>query len=232
MARHVLFALTSHDRLGDTGRRTGAYAPEFAHPAQVFECAGYRVSYVSVAGGSVPLDGLKDDDQITQSYLSRPEVRHALEHTPTAEQLYAGDYDVIYFAGGHGTMWDFADCAPLAQLAADIYDDGGVVAGVCHGPAGLLNIRLRDGSYLVDGKEVSSFTNEEETVVGLASTVPFLLEDALTEHGAKHTKANNFAAYAVSDKRLVTGQNPASAVKVAELVIQAQRGDVSRKTGR
>lgn len=97
------------------------------------------------------------------------------------------------------------------------------MSGVCHGPAGLLNVRLRDGSYLVEGKEVSSFTNEEETAVGLADTVPFLLEDALVERGAKHTKSENFATHAVADGRLVTGQNPTSAVKVAELVLQNQQ---------
>ncbi len=198
MSKKVLFALTSHDQLGD-------------------------VSFVSVDGGQVPLDGLEDGDTKTQDFLARDEIREALMNTPKAEDLSAGDYDVIYFAGGHGTMWDFRDCAPLAQLAANVYDKGGVVAAVCHGPAGLVNIKLQDGNYLIDGKQVSSFTNEEESAVGLNDTVPFLLEDALTARGAQHSKASNFTEHAVADGRLVTGQNPASAVKVAELAVFADK---------
>ncbi|HZU57630.1 MAG TPA: type 1 glutamine amidotransferase domain-containing protein [Actinocrinis sp.] len=220
MANTVLFALTSHGELGDTGRSTGFYVPEVAHPAAVFRREGFEIAYVSVQGGRPPQDGVKPDDTVVAQYLADPANQAALAATPRPEQLRAEDYDVIFFAGGHGTMWDFPDNAELTGLAAAIYERGGVVAAVCHGPAALVNLRLSDGSYLVEGREVSSFTDEEEAAVGLAETVPFLLETALVERGAKHTKAPNFAPHAVADGRLVTGQNPASAARVAELAVR------------
>lgn len=219
MPKTVLFALTSHSELGGTGRKTGAYAPEFAHPGSVFEDAGYDVQFVSVDGGQVPLDGIKDGDVVTHEFLTRPQIQQALAQTPTANQLDAEDYDVIYFVGGHGTMWDFRNCQPLKDLAAKIYENGGVVAGVCHGPSALVDLKLSDGSLLVDGKKVSSFTDQEEAAVGLSQEVPFLLQSALEANGADHEGAENFQEYAVADGRLVTGQNPASAAKVAELVL-------------
>jgi len=219
MTRKVLFALTSHGELGDSGRATGYYVPEVAHPAEVFRKADYEIAFVSVAGGESPKDGVKPDDSVVANFLADPDTAAQLANTPTPAQLKPADYDVIYFAGGHGAMWDFPDSDELATLAAGIYENGGVVAAVCHGPAALVNLRLSDGSYLVDGKNVSSFTDEEETAVGLAGVVPFLLESKLVERGAKHTKAPNFAEHAVADQRLVTGQNPASAAKVAELTI-------------
>ncbi|WP_338891358.1 type 1 glutamine amidotransferase domain-containing protein [Rhodococcus sovatensis] len=221
MSKTVLFALTSHAELGDTGRKTGAYAPEFAHPAAVFSDNGYDIEFVSVAGGQAPLDGIKPDDAITQSFLADPAIAEKLSNTPVADALDPADYDVIYFAGGHGTMWDFPGASTLANLAAEIYNHGGVVAAVCHGPSGLLGVTLPDGSPLVQGKTVSSFTNEEEIAVGLNGVVPFLLEDALTDLGAKHQKAENFSVFAVTDTRLVTGQNPASAVEVARQAVDA-----------
>lgn len=217
----VLFALTSHGELGDTGRRTGAYAPEFAHPAAVFRDAGFDIAFVSVAGGQVPLDGIKEGDTVTRDFLGEEWVQRELADTATAGELDPADYAAIYYAGGHGTMWDFPDDADLAALAARIYDNGGVVAGVCHGPAGLVNVRLGDGSLLVDGKRVSCFTDAEEAAVGLTEVVPFLLQSRLEERGAKHEGAENFAEFAVSDQRLVTGQNPASAATVARLVVEA-----------
>ncbi len=215
----VLFALTSHDKLGDTGRHTGAYVPEMAHPAQVFSDAGWDIEFVSVAGGQPPVDGVKPDDAVTQAFLADQDVASKLATTRTADQLNPADYRVIYFVGGHGTMWDFPDSAELAQLAADVYAHGGVVAAVCHGPAGLLGIKNPDGTPLVAGKTVASFTDEEEAAVGLSDIVPFLLESALVDLDAKHRKAANFAEFAVADGRLVTGQNPASAAKVARLAL-------------
>lgn len=214
----VLFALTSHGRLGDTGRSTGFYVPEVAHPARVFQAAGWDIAFVSVAGGEPPRDGVKPGDTLTAAFLEAN--GEALASTATADALSAQDYDAVYFAGGHGTMWDFPDATALARLAAEVYERGGVVGAVCHGPAGLVNLTLEDGSHLVDGKQVSAFTNEEEAAVGLVGVVPFALESTLIDRGAKFTKTDNFAEYAVADSRLVTGQNPASAAKVAELIIQ------------
>jgi putative intracellular protease/amidase len=216
----VLMVLTSHADLGDTGRKTGFYLPEVAHPWKVFTEAGYDIDFVSPKGGEAPMDGVDPSDPIQEAFLNDPDVAAALRNTLAPEQVNPGDYDVIFYAGGHGTMWDFPDNAKLAKVAADVYEDGGVVAAVCHGPAGLVNVRLSDGSYLVDGKEVSAFTNEEETAVGLTEVVPFLLQTKLTERGACHSGTENFAAYVVADSRLVTGQNPASATGVAERVVE------------
>lgn len=217
----VLFALTSHDQLGDSGRRTGAYAPEFAHPARVFRDAGYDIAFVSTNGGPVPLDGLKPDDTVTGDFLAEPEIAAALQNSVTADGLDPRDYAVIFYAGGHGTMWDFPETAALADLASRIHDRGGVVAAVCHGPSGLVKVRREDGELLIKDRRVSCFTNSEERAVGLAETVPFLLQDELTRLGARHEGGPNFAEYAVRDDRLVTGQNPASATAVARLTLEA-----------
>ncbi|MFE6765520.1 type 1 glutamine amidotransferase domain-containing protein [Streptomyces sp. NPDC057689] len=219
MSKKVLFALTSHDTLGSTGRRTGFYVPEVAHPAAVFRKAGYEIAYVSVRGGAAPQDGVDPNDTVVAEFLADPATAKALATTPAPGEVRAEEFDAVYFAGGHGTMWDFPGSAELAALAAAVYERGGTVAAVCHGPAGLVNVRLSDGSHLVDGKRVSAFTNEEEEAVGLADVVPFSLENTLAERGARITKAGNFAPHAVADRRLVTGQNPASAARVAELVV-------------
>ena len=213
----VLLALTSHDQLGKTSRKTGFYVPEAARPYRIFTEAGFQVDFVSVRGGEPPRDGIKPDDVEVARFLTEHEDE--LANTSAPDQLDPANYDAIFFVGGHGTMWDFPESEQLAKFAARIYENGGVVAGVCHGPAALVNVRLSDGSYLVDGKQVSAFTDDEETAVGLIDVVPFALESKLVERGAKFTKAGNFAAHAVADQRLVTGQNPASAVRVAELVV-------------
>jgi putative intracellular protease/amidase len=217
----VLLALTSHDKLGETGRKTGFYVPEAAHPYRVFTAAGFEVDFASVKGGSAPQDGVKPDNTEVSRFLA--DVGDRLADTRTVDQLDPADYQAIFFVGGHGTMWDFPESKELAEFAAEIYENSGVVAGVCHGPAGLVNIRLGDGAYLVDGKRVSAFTNEEEAAVGLTDVVPFPLETKLIERGARFTKTANFAEHAVADQRLVTGQNPASAGKVAELAVEELR---------
>ncbi len=131
------------------------------------------------------------------------------------------DYDVIYFVGGHGTMWDFPGNADLSRLAAAVYEGGGVVAAVCHGPAALTTVRLSDDSLLIEGKTLSAFTDAEERAVKLDGVVPFLLQSRLEQLGARHTGAPKWRPHVVTDGRLVTGQNPASAAGVAEAAIQA-----------
>ncbi|WP_350279024.1 type 1 glutamine amidotransferase domain-containing protein [Kribbella sp. HUAS MG21] len=210
----VLIALTSHSELGDTGRSTGFYVSEAAEPWAVFQEAGFDVDLVSVRGGRPPVDGVDDTDPIQQKFLAAVD----LDHTATAAELDAASYDAIFFAGGHGTMWDFPQDEALAALAAGIYEHGGVVAAVCHGPSALVNLRLSDGSYLVDGKNVAGFTNAEEAAVELTDVVPFLLADALTARGAIHHPAANFTAQTITDGRLVTGQNPQSARSAGEAV--------------
>jgi putative intracellular protease/amidase len=146
-----------------------------------------------------------------------------VENTLTPAQVEPSHYDAIFFAGGHGTMWDFPDNERLARIAATIYEQGGIVGAVCHGPAGLVNIKLTDGSHLIAGKTVAGFTNEEEAAVGLSDVVPFLLVSKLSDRGAIHTKANNFQAHVVVSDRLVTGQNPASAKGVGVEMVKLMK---------
>ena len=215
----ILLAVTSHDRLGSTGRPTGAYLAEIAHPYAELAEAGIDVDFVSPRGGQVPLDGVKDADEVGRAFLANQDAMDRLARTPAAADVDPTPYQGIFYAGGHGTMWDFPDDAGLQRLAAAIYERGGVVAAVCHGPAALVNLRLSDGRYLVAGKEVAGFTNDEERTVGLAEVVPFLLADALTARGAIHRPAPNWQAQVITSERLVTGQNPASARGTAEAMV-------------
>lgn len=214
----ILFVLTSHDRLGDTGKSTGAFLSEVAHPYDVLTRAGYAVDFVSPRGGEVPFDpgSLQEPDDISRHFWEDEAIRARLRDTATPEVLAAEDYDGVFYAGGHGTMWDFPHSEALQRVTAAVYEAGGVVGAVCHGPAGLLNVNLSDGSALVAGREVSAFTTDEEKAVELDRVVPFLLDAALAERGARHTKAAPFQPHVVRDGRLVTGQNPPSAAGVGE----------------
>lgn len=211
--RKILMVLTSHGQLGDTGKTTGFYVGEASHPYDVFKQAGYDISLVSPQGGEPPQDGEDPDDSLNQKFLE--EMADQLKTTATPEQIDASDYDAVFFAGGHGTMWDFPDNKTLAQIVAQVYEAGGIVGAVCHGPSALVNVRLSNGSYLVTGKTVNSFTNEEEKEVGLDQVVPFLLESKLVERGAIFKKSPKFECHVETSERLVTGQNPASAKAVA-----------------
>lgn len=216
--KRILFVLTNHDELGDTGRKTGYYLPEAAHPYAVLRDAGHEIEFASPRGGPVPVDPESRDldDEANAAFLEAEE--EALEATTAADQVDPSRYDAIYFAGGHGTMWDFPGCEPLARATRRIFEDGGVVSAVCHGPAGLVDVRLSDGGWLVDGREVSCFTDEEERAVDCEDVVPFLLESRLREHGATIRKAEPWQEMVTVDGRLVTGQNPASAEGVGAAV--------------
>lgn len=137
-----------------------------------------------------------------------------------ASEVDASEYDAIYYTGGHGVMWDFPEDAHLQKLASVIYEKGGVVAAVCHGSVGLLNIQTATGDYLIKDKKVTGFTNTEEQAVGLTEVVPFLTEDALKERGGQYVKSDDWASFAVADERVVSGQNPSSGAAVAKEVIQ------------
>ncbi|MDF5756959.1 type 1 glutamine amidotransferase domain-containing protein [Spongiactinospora sp. TRM90649] len=220
-SRRILLVLSSHDALGDTGKGTGYYVPEAAHPWRVFRRAGHQVDFVSVRGGTPPATGYDPEDPVQREFLADPGVAAALRNTPRPGEVKAAEYAAVFYVGGHGTMWDFPDDADLAALGRDVYEAGGVVAAVCHGPAGLVNLTLSDGAYLVAGKEVAAFTDEEEAAVGLDGVVPFLLQTRLVERGAAHTaSAEPFAPHVVVSERLVTGQNPASAAGVADAVVR------------
>jgi putative intracellular protease/amidase len=220
----ILIVLTSHDQLGDTGRHTGFYLPEAAHPWRIFTDAGYRVDLVSPKGGRPPIDGHDKGDEIQEEFLADPEMSAKLSGTLVPEQVSPADYDAIFFAGGHGTMWDFPDNTELALIARAVYEQGGVVAALCHGPAALVNLTLSDGTPLVAGKDVAAFTNAEEDASNLTHVVPFALQTALEKLGAHHTGSANFTSHVVTDGRLVTGQNPASATGTAQAVVAALNG--------
>ena len=209
--KKILFALTSHDRKGNTGQPTGFYVPEAAHPWAILRDAGYAIEFVSPKGGKPPMDGVDAADPISRAFLAAADVTRQLETTPTPAAVRAEDYAAIFYVGGHGTMWDFPDDQPLAKLAVAIYEAGGVVGAVCHGPAGLVNLKLSDGRYLVSGKRVAAFTDDEERAAQLDAVVPFLLASKLQERGATHLAKPNWQANVVVDGRLVTGQHPASA---------------------
>ena len=217
--KRVLFVLTSHDQLGATGQSTGAYLPEVAHPYHRFHAAGIDVDFASPKGGQPPLYGADRKDARVAEFLDNRENMHKMNNSIPLDEIDPSTYNAVFFAGGHGTMWDFADNPSVQHVAAEIYGSGGIVSAVCHGPAALVNIRLQDGSYLVNGKTVATFTNAEEEAAGLTDVVPFLVETALENRGAKIEKAPNWAAKIVVSDRLVTGQNPASAEGVAEAVI-------------
>lgn len=219
MSKHVLLALTSHGELGDTGRATGYFVPEAAHPVAAFAKFGYEIDFVSPKGGNPPADGLDEDDTVARAFLDDPVLSKKVAATYRPAELKAADFDAILFVGGHGAMWDFPHDDDLLSLASGIYERGGVVGAVCHGPAALVNLRLRDGSFLIQGKRTTGFTNEEEEAVGLTKVVPFLLESKLRSRGADYVGGEKWAPHAVTDGRLVTGQNPASATRVGELMI-------------
>ncbi len=212
----ILMAVTSHGTLGEKGGApTGYYLSEVSHAYYAFKEAGFAVDFTSPEGGKPPVDGLDVEDEENTRFLNDETAQQAIQNSVPAAHVNAADYRAIYYAGGHGVMWDFADDVHLQKISRRIYETGGVVSAVCHGPAGLVNIRLSNGKFLVEGKAVSTFTNEEEAAVKLDKTVPFALESKLIARGATIVKVDLFEKQTVVDQRLVTGQNPASAKEVA-----------------
>jgi putative intracellular protease/amidase len=216
----VLMVLTSHDKLGDTGKSTGFYLTEVTHPFEVFRAAGFEVEMASPQGNHPPIDGMDSADEESKELLFNPNFRRKLATTIPLAKVDFSRYDAIFFAGGHGTMWDLPDNEDVKRLTSGVYENGGIVGAVCHGPAALVNVRLSDGSYLVAGQPLAAFTNEEEEAAGLTDVMPFLLEDKLRNRGADIQEAPNFKKKVVVGRRLVTGQNPASAAGVAEEMVK------------
>lgn len=218
--KRVAIVLTNHGQLGETGRSTGFFLSEATHPYEVFRAAGYAIDFVSPRGGVAPMDGIDRRDPINAAFLDDPALVELTRTTTALNAVDATRYDAIFFAGGHGTMWDLPDNPGVHKIIRTVYERGGVVAAVCHGPAALVNVRLSNGAYLVAGKEVSAFTDEEEVAVKLERVVPFALEAALRARGARFVEAPNFERMVAVSGRLVTGQNPASATGVAEMVVK------------
>jgi putative intracellular protease/amidase len=220
MKKKILFVVTSHDKKGSTGEDTGYYLGEVSHPWEVLHKAGYEIDFVSPKGGTPPVDGFDLKDPVNKEFWENKEYKNKIDHSMTPSQVNPKEYSTIFYAGGHGAMWDFADNKELADIASEIYENGGIVAAVCHGPAGLVNVKLNNGKYLVDGKKINAFTNEEESEVKLTNVVPFLLEDKLKERGAKFEKSGLWQNHVVTDQRVITGQNPQSAKSVGEAVVK------------
>ncbi|QPF71505.1 type 1 glutamine amidotransferase domain-containing protein [Roseateles sp. DAIF2] len=212
----VLFVLTSHGVKGSTGQPTGFYLGEVTHPLAVLQAAGIPVEFASIQGGEPPIDGLDLNDATNARYWADEGFRAAIRATHRLDTRRAEDYAAIFFAGGHGAVWDFPDSPAVQRLTREIYEAGGAVAAVCHGPTALVNVRLSDGRYLVQGKRVAAFTDEEERAVQLEHVVPFLLASTLVQRGARHEAAPDWTPQVVVDGRLVTGQNPQSATGVGE----------------
>ena len=220
----VLSVVTSNGVKGKSGIPTGFWLSELTHPLAKLEDAGIKVEFASIKGGLPPVDGLDLDDAINARYWNDTNFSEALNNTLCLDDVDASRYSAIFFAGGHGTMWDFPESTAVRKVTREIYEAGGVVSAVCHGPAALVNVTLGDGSYLVAGKKVASFTNGEEEEVEATDIVPFLLATTLAERGAIHHPAPNWNANVVVDGHLVTGQNPASAGGVGEALIKLLKG--------
>lgn len=219
MKDKILFVVTSHSELGDTGKSTGYWLSEVTHPWSVLGDA-YDIDVVSPQGGRPPVDGFDLTDPVNKKYWDDPEWQDKMSATMTPDQVVPDEYKAVFYAGGHGAMWDFPDNERLAQIAAEIYENGGCVAAVCHGPAGLLNIRLSDGTNLIKGKQLDSFTNEEERLNGTAAVVPFLLQSQLEDRGCIYNTMAPWSDHVVVDGRLVTGQNPQSALSLGHKLLE------------
>ncbi|MFO7939281.1 MAG: type 1 glutamine amidotransferase domain-containing protein, partial [Bacteroidales bacterium] len=217
----ILIAITSHGTLGENeGDSTGYYLSEVSHAYYVFKEAGFQVEFTSPKGGESPIDGYNLKDPYNKRFVNDSIAQHAINNALPAKQITPAHYRAIYFAGGHGTMWDFPENQALQTASRKIYETGGIVSAVCHGPAGLVNIQLSNDTYLVSNRRMAAFTNEEEEISGLTETVPFLLQSKLEERGATVLTGEPYQQQVVVDGRLVTGQNPASAKKAAEKIVE------------
>lgn len=217
----ILIVVTSHAELGDTGTATGYYLSEVTHPWQVFREAGYAVDFASPEGGYAPMDpkSFNLDDPTNRAFWHTLAAVKGVATTQRLAAIDATDYAAIFFAGGHGTMWDFPDSEAINQQISTMVANGAVVGAVCHGPAALVGIEI-DGRPLVAGRRVAGFTNAEESAIELTEVMPFLLETRLRELGADVVTAPNFTTNVVVDGRLVTGQNPASATGAAKAIVK------------
>lgn len=223
--KKILMVLTSHDQLGDTGKKTGFWLEEFAAPYYVFKDAGVDITLASPQGGQPPLDPKSDEPDFhtdaTRRFQADAAAQAVLSKTNTLSTVKAADYDAVFYPGGHGPMWDLADDASSIALIETMLNTGKPVACVCHAPAALRHPKTREGQSVVHGKSVTGFTNTEEDAVGLTQVVPFLLEDMLAKNGGKYTKGADWQPHVVTDGLLITGQNPASSEAAAKALLKA-----------
>ena len=222
---NILMVLTSHDQMGDTGHKTGFWLEEFTAPYYVFRDAGANITIASPKGGKPPVDPNSEaDEALTDTTRRFQEDAHAKESLASTKKLSDVDmngFDAVFYPGGHGPMWDLVNDEKSVALIKAAYEQGQVIGAVCHAPAVFKNVEIKPGQNLVGGRKVTGFSNSEEEAVGLASIVPFLLEDMLKENTATYSKGDDWAPHIVVDGKLITGQNPASSEGAAKAVVQA-----------
>jgi len=215
-----LFVLTSHDKLGDTGEKTGFWIEEFAAPYYYLTDKGAEVTLASPKGGQPPIDPSSDkpenQTEATKRFHNDKKLQEKLSKTLQLSEVKEKNYDAIFYPGGHGPLWDLANDKDSIKLLQSFYESNKPTGLVCHAPAALKNVKTSDGEFLVKGKNVTGFTNSEEAAVQLTDVVPFLVEDMLKENGGVYSKADDWQPYSVQDGNLITGQNPASSKEVAE----------------
>ena len=219
----ILMVLTSHDQLGDTGKKTGFWLEEFAAPYYVFQDAGAELTLASPQGGQPPLDPKSDapdaQTEATRRFKDDDAAQSTLAHSVKLASVSADDYDAVFYPGGHGPLWDLAEDAASIKLIETLHGAGKPVALVCHAPAALRHPQV-NGEPLVYGRQVTGFTNTEEAAAQLTHVVPFLVEDMLRSKGARYSKVADWQVHVVSDGNLITGQNPASSAAAAHEVLR------------
>ena len=224
----ILMVLTSHDRLGDTGEKTGFWLEELAAPYYVFKDAGADITLASPKGGRPPLDPKSDEPafqtDLTKRFSADAAAGDQLSRTLRLDSIDQADFDAVFYPGGHGPMWDLAEDPTSIRLIESFAAAGKTVALVCHAPGVLRRVKKADGSPFVDGRRVTGFTNSEEAAVGLTDVVPFLVEDELIGQGAEFSKGTDWGVHTVVDGRLITGQNPASSAAAAQALLAALGG--------
>lgn len=220
----ILMVLTSHDQLGNTGRKTGLWLEEFAAPYFVFRDAGVNLTLASPKGGQPPIDPKSDLPENQTPAMTRfkqdDKAKKDFSHTAKLSDMRAEDFDAVFYSGGHGPMWDLAESSDSIKLIESFYKSGKFIAFVCHAP-GVLHRVTFEGKPLVKGKRVTGFTNNEEEEVQLTKVVPFLVEDELKRLGAHFEKVPNWQSFVVVDGQLITGQNPTSSTAAAQALLRA-----------
>ena len=219
----ILMILTSHDQLGDTGKKTGFWLEEFASPYYVFRDAGHDVTLASPKGGQPPIDPTSSQPQMqtdaTRRFNDDEQAKAAMEATVPLSQVDVAEFDAVFYPGGHGPLWDLANDPTSQQIILDSDAAGRPLGLVCHAPGVLHTLTKEDGTSFVAGRSVAGFSNSEEEAAGLTDVVPFLVEDSLKEAGAQYSKGPDGDSYVVTDKMLVTGQNPASSAAAAQRLL-------------
>ncbi|MGE8701861.1 MAG: type 1 glutamine amidotransferase domain-containing protein [Achromobacter sp.] len=221
---NILIVLTSHDTLGNTGRKTGFWLEEFAAPYYAFLDAGAKVTLASPLGGQPPLDPKSDDPDAqtddTRRFQKDSEAQRVLASTRRLAEVQASDFDAVFYPGGHGPLWDLAEDARSVALIETMLAAGKPVSAVCHAPGVLRHAQTADGKPLVQGRQVTGFSNAEEAAVQLTDVVPFLVEDELKKLGGLYSSGPDWQSHVVSDGLLITGQNPGSSVGVAKALLE------------